>query len=63
MKEQLVFRDVASLQETMKAFIGRELEVTEPEDFADYVHDALLEGKFWVHPTTEKTEKALRDSF
>ena len=51
---------IESFQAAMKMMIGHEVELTEPEDFADYVHDALLEDKFWVLPLTEKTKAAIR---
>ena len=55
--------DMDTFQQAMKMFIGHEVEITEPEDFADYAHDALLAGKFWVLPLTEKTQAAVRLRF
>lgn len=52
--------DIPSFQKTMKMFLGHEVELTEPEEFADYTHDAILDGKFWVMPMTEVTRAALR---
>ena len=55
--------DIPSFQQAMKMFIGKEVPLTEPEEFADYVHDALLEGKFWVKPTNDVTKQAIRTRF
>ncbi|MDT0575192.1 SDR family NAD(P)-dependent oxidoreductase [Croceicoccus sp. F390] len=51
---------IESFQATMKMVIGHEVDLTEPEDFADYVHDAVLDDKFWVLPLTDKTKQAIR---
>ena len=55
--------DMDSFQEIMKSFLGHEVDITEPEDFADYAHDALLAGNFWIFPTTDLTKKAIQIRF
>ncbi len=39
---------IDTFQQVMKATIGREVELTEPEDFANYVVEALANDIFWV---------------
>ena len=51
---------IQTFQASMKMMIGHEVELTEPADFADYAHDALLDDKFWVLPLTDKTKQAIR---
>ncbi len=55
--------DLNSLQQVMKETIGHEVDITEAEEFADYTHDALLEGKFWVKPLTQMGKAAIRKRF
>ncbi|MEM9706122.1 MAG: SDR family NAD(P)-dependent oxidoreductase [Pseudomonadota bacterium] len=55
--------DIPSFQAAMKMYIGHEVPLTEPEEFADYTHDALLDGKFWVMPMTDLNKDAIRKRF
>ncbi|MEM9013699.1 MAG: SDR family NAD(P)-dependent oxidoreductase [Pseudomonadota bacterium] len=55
--------DMESFQKTMKMFIGHEVPLTEPEEFADIAHDLLLDGKFWVMPMEQITKDAIRLRF
>lgn len=51
---------IDSFQSVMKMMIGKEVPLTEPEDFADYVVDALARDVFWVLPLEDTTKDALR---
>lgn len=54
---------VESFQKTMEQWIGRRVELTKPDDFADYVFGALTRDEFWILPMEDKMVKALRDRF
>jgi hypothetical protein len=47
----------------MQVMIGRRVEITQPEEFADYVLGALRDEKFWIMPTNPKTATAIRARF
>jgi NAD(P)-dependent dehydrogenase (short-subunit alcohol dehydrogenase family) len=51
---------IDSLQQMMKAMIGKEVDLTEPEDFADCVVDALARDVFWILPLESAARDALK---
>lgn len=58
-------KQVHSLEEMkdqMKA-MGVDLQVTQPEEVAEYAYQALLEDKFWILPLTAHTEAQARARF
>lgn len=55
--------DIESFQQVMQVVIGRRVEITQPEDFAEYVLGALRRDEFWIMPLTAKTEDAIRARF
>ena len=52
-----------SFQQAMEQMIGRRVETTQPEEFAEYVFAALQRDEFWIMPLNDRTAKALRDRF
>jgi NAD(P)-dependent dehydrogenase (short-subunit alcohol dehydrogenase family) len=55
--------DIESFQQVMEAMIGRRVDITQPEDFAEYVLGALRREEFWILPLTQKTQDAVRARF
>lgn len=51
---------VADMKAMMEQF-GMELETTSPQEVAEYAVNALRDDKFWMRPSTEKSDNALRD--
>lgn len=51
---------VDDMKKMMEQF-GMELETTSPQEVAAYAVQALKEDKFWIRPSTEKSDNALRD--
>lgn len=47
-------------QGVMKIMLGREVPLTQPEDFAEETYQALLRDEFYILPLTEKTKAAIR---
>jgi NAD(P)-dependent dehydrogenase (short-subunit alcohol dehydrogenase family) len=54
---------IESFQQVMEQMIGRRVDITQPEEFADYVHGALQRDEFWIMPMHARSEKALRERF
>lgn len=52
-----------SFQQVMEQMIGRRVETTQPEEFAEYVFGALKRDEFWIMPMHDRANKALRDRF
>lgn len=50
---------VEDMKKMMEQF-GMKLETTSPQDVAAYAVAALKEDKFWIRPSTEKSDNALR---
>jgi NAD(P)-dependent dehydrogenase (short-subunit alcohol dehydrogenase family) len=47
--------------QAMMANFGMNIEITTPEEVADYVHACLLKDEYWILPQTEKSKLALRE--
>jgi len=52
--------DMQSFQALMKRLLGREVETTDPADFADEVLASILREEFYVLPLTEGAKRAVR---
>ena len=52
--------DMETFQIVMKQFIGREVETTDPVDFAEEVYTSLLRDDFYILPLTDVTKDAVR---
>lgn len=50
---------VEDMKKMMEQF-GMELQTTSPREVADYALKALKQDKFWIRPSTEKSDAALR---
>jgi NAD(P)-dependent dehydrogenase (short-subunit alcohol dehydrogenase family) len=55
--------DMETFQTVMKSFIGREVETTDPKDFAEEVYTSLLRDDFYILPLTDMTKDAVRKRF
>jgi NAD(P)-dependent dehydrogenase (short-subunit alcohol dehydrogenase family) len=55
--------DMETFQIVMKQFIGREVETTDPKDFAEEVYTSLLRDDFYILPLTDVTKDAVRKRF
>jgi NAD(P)-dependent dehydrogenase (short-subunit alcohol dehydrogenase family) len=55
----LGIRTAEDLQ-TMMANFGMNIEITTPEEVAEYVYQGLLKDDYWILPQTEKSKTALR---
>jgi NAD(P)-dependent dehydrogenase (short-subunit alcohol dehydrogenase family) len=55
--------DMETFQVVMKSFIGREVETTDPVDFAEEVYTSLLRDDFYILPLTDVTKGAIRKRF
>jgi len=63
--ESGVGKSVHSLEELKDQMkqMGVDLQVTQPEEVADYAYDCLLKDMFWILPLREHTENAARVRF
>lgn len=52
--------DMETFQIVMKQFIGREVETTDPTDFAEEVYTSLLRDDFYILPLTDVTKGAVQ---
>jgi len=52
--------DAAQFQAMMKQFLGRDVELTQPEDFAEEAYQSILRGDFYILPLNENTKAAIR---
>lgn len=51
---------IDTFQTVMKSMIGKEVDLTEPEDFADYVVESLAKDIFWILPLESASRNALK---
>lgn len=52
--------NVDEFQGIMKMMLGREVPLTQPQDFAEEVFQSILRDEFYILPLTEKTKDAIR---
>lgn len=52
--------DAKQLQLVLQQFTGREIPLTQPEDFAEEVYQSILRGDFYILPLNDNTKAAIR---
>lgn len=62
-REGTGINDIASFQAVMKMFLGREVDITNPADFAEEVFQSLLRDEFYILPLTDQTKAAVRKRY
>lgn len=55
----LGIRTAEDLQ-TLMANFGMNIEITTPEEVAEYVYESLVKDEYWILPQTERSKQALR---
>lgn len=55
------FKTAEEMQSTILQFTGKKIDITPPEEFADYTYQALLEDRFWILPLTDEFRQAMRE--
>jgi len=51
------------MQQRMLKAIGRRIDITHPDEFAEIAYQALLEDKYWIMPIEDRVAAAIRDRY
>jgi NAD(P)-dependent dehydrogenase (short-subunit alcohol dehydrogenase family) len=54
---------IEDFQARMKSFLGREVALTSPEEFAEEVFQSVLRDEFYILPLTQSTKEAVRTRY